>query len=295
MVDQATVDSGEELPLSEDYEGARDLPVEFVVSADGTKIAYEKVGSGPPVVVVGAGLNDRAMFTPLATIVSQRFTVYNYDRRGRGDSDTGDPQQWTIQREIEDLAAVLDAVGEPSHVFANCTGGMIAILAAASGVPMATLSLYEPPYWSPTTTDQQLRDLKQCIAEDRADDAVTIFARDIVGFITDDSLEEFKQHPAWSAFQTMVPSTYYDAMINRHHLQIPYQELPKITVPTLVMRGDEGPQEIRDACARIAQEIPQATLLTMSGHGHLFNQKAWSPMLMAFLESPVTAEHAAVS
>lgn len=273
------------LPLGDDYEGPRDLVVEKVVSADGTTIAYEKCGSGPPVVVIGGGLNDRAMFTPLAQIMSERFTVYNYDRRGRGDSGYGDPDQWTIDREVEDLVAVLDAVGEPSHVFANCTGGMIAILAAAAGVPMVKLGLYEPPYWSLAATAEQLATLKQVIAEDRRDEAVTIFGRDIVRFMSDETLERFKQHPAWRAFQSMAPSTYYDGIISKDHTQIPFEELPKITVPTLVMRGDEGERGIHDACARIAEEIPQATLVTKEGYNHLFDQKAWTPLLMEFFES----------
>ncbi|PNG23820.1 alpha/beta fold hydrolase [Streptomyces cahuitamycinicus] len=272
------------LPLDEDYAGPRDLTVETVLSADGTPIAYEKSGSGPPVVILGGGLNDKAMFTPLVTHMSKRFTVYNYDRRGRGDSGYGDPDQYTIQVEVEDLAAVLDAVGEPSHVFANCTGGQIAILAAAAGVPMMKLGLYEPPYWSPAVTTEQLATLKQFIAEDRRDEAVTLFGRDIVGFLSDETLDYFKQHPAWSAFRSMAPSTYYDAIISKDHSQIPHEELPKITVPTLVMRGDEGEQEIHDSCARVADEIPGATLLTKEGYNHLFDQDAWASSLMEFFE-----------
>ncbi len=273
------------LPLNDDYAGTRDLPVETVTSTDGTPIAYEKSGSGPPVVIVGGGLNDRAMFNPLASIMSERFTVFNYDRRGRGDSGYGDPNRYTIDREVEDLAAVLDAVGEPSHVFANCTGGQIAILAAARGVPMARLCLYEPPYWSPEVTPTQLSILKQLIETDRREEAVTLFGRDIVGFLSDDSLEYFKQHPAWQAFESMAPSTYYDAIISKDHSQIPHTELPKIAVPTLVMRGDEGEQEIHDSCARIAAEIPGATLLTMAGCTHLFDQQAWARIMMGYLES----------
>ncbi|GLF98768.1 alpha/beta fold hydrolase [Streptomyces yaizuensis] len=268
--------------LDEDYGGTRDCPMETVVSADGTVIAYEKYGSGPPVVVIGGGLNDRAMFTPLSTIMSEHFTVYTYDRRGRGDSGYGDPDRWTIQREVEDLAAVLEAVGEPSHVFANCTGGMIAVLAAADGLPLLRLGLYEPPYWSSPTTAEQVETLKRLIAEDRREEVVTIFARDIVGFLDDESIVKFKTHPAWAAFQTMTPSTYYDALINRDHLDIPYDALHRIAVPTLVLRGDEGQREIHDACARIAVEVRGAKLVTMHGYDHLFDQKAGAPLLMEF-------------
>ncbi|AXE24073.1 alpha/beta hydrolase [Streptomyces globosus] len=272
--------------LDTDYAGGPARQLRRVDSADGTSIAYEKAGEGPPVVVIGGGLNDRAMFSPLAAIMSERFSVYTYDRRGRGDSAYGDPDRWTIQREVEDLAAVLDAVGEPSHVFANCTGGMIALLAAAQGVPMMKLALYEPPYWSSETTDEQLSTLRRLIDEDRREEVVTLFAKDIVGFVTDDTIDYFRTHPAWAAFKTMVPSTYYDALINKHHLQIPYEELHEITVPTLVMRGDEGEKAIHDACARVAAEIPGAALLTMEGYDHLFDQKAGAPLLMRFFAAP---------
>ncbi|MFC9255797.1 alpha/beta fold hydrolase [Amycolatopsis thailandensis] len=256
------------------------------VSADGTLIAYEQFGeTGPAVVVVGAGLNDRAMFTPLATAMSERFRVFNYDRRGRGESGNGDPDQWTIQLEIDDLRAVLEAVGEPCHVFANCTGGVIALLAAAGGAPMVKLALYEPPYWSETATAEQVAKLKQLIAEDRREEVVTIFARDVVGFIKDENIEHFKSHPAWKAFESMAPSTYYDAMISKDHLDIPYEEIRKITVPTLLMRGDDGIKEIHDACARIAEEIPRGELLTREGFDHLFDQKAWAPTLMEYFEA----------
>ncbi|MER6910140.1 alpha/beta hydrolase [Streptomyces sp. NPDC000594] len=268
--------------LDADYGDARDCPMETAVSADGTVIAYERYGSGPPVVVIGGGLNDRAMFTPLSTIMSERFTVYTYDRRGRGDSGEGDPGRWTIDREIEDLAAILDAVGEPSHVFANCTGGMIAVLAAAGGLPMLRLGLYEPPYWSSPTTAEQVSTLRRLIDEDRREEVVTLFSRDIVGFLDDESIEKFKTHPAWAAFQTMTRSTYYDALINRDHLALPYDALHRIGVPTLVMRGDEGQRVIHDACARIAEEVPGAELVTMHGYDHLFDQKAGAPLLMEF-------------
>lgn len=271
--------------LDEDYGAPRDIVVKKVVSADGTRIAYDKVGTGPPVVVVGGGLNDRVMFAPLAAIMSDRFTVYNYDRRGRGDSETGDPQRWTIQREIEDLAAVLAEVGEPSHVFANCTGGQVAILAAAEGVPMAKLSVYEPPYWSKPATEEQVALLRRLIDDDRREEAVTVFCRDVVGFLNDETIGEFKSHPAWQAFQTMVPSTYYDTLIGKDHVDVPIAQLRKISVPTLVMSGDETDPGTYDACVRIAQEVPGATLLTKEGYGHLFSQKAWAPALMDFLES----------
>lgn len=268
--------------LDTDYADGQGQEAEYAISMDGTRIAYESKGEGSTVVVVGGGLNDRAMFSPLADLMSGRHRVITYDRRGRGDSEWGDPDSWTIEREIDDLAAVLSTAGEPCHVFANCTGGMIAILAAARGLPIRRLGLYEPPYWSTPTTEKQLSDLRRYIGQDRREEVVTLFAKDIVGFLDEESIETFKSHPAWSAFKTMVRSTYYDALINRDHLEVPREELKRITSPTLVLRGDIGQVNIHDACAAVAEEIPSSRLVTMKGYDHLFDQKAGAPLLLDF-------------
>ncbi|MEV4555552.1 alpha/beta hydrolase [Kitasatospora sp. NPDC049285] len=284
-VDETAEDHGvapEGLPLDDDYMGPRDLEVRTVRSADGTTIAYEKSGSGPAVVVIGGGLNDRAMFTPFATLLSDHFTVYNYDRRGRGDSEYGDPEQFSMQKEIEDLAAVIAETGEPTSVFANCTGGMIAIEAAAQGVPMAKLGLYEPPYNSPKATPEQIAQLKVYIEEDRREEAVTIFAKDMVRFITEDRLDYFKQHPAWAAFESMAPSALYDAIISVEYNDVPHAILPKVQVPTLILTGTDSSAAIRNACAEVSKEIPGAKLIVMEGEGHLFNQKSGAPVYTEF-------------
>jgi len=277
--------AAEELPLSDDYAGPRNLAVHKVRSSAGTSIAYEISGSGPPVVVIGGGLNDRAMFTPFATLMSENFTVYNYDRRGRGDSDYGDPDSYTIDREVEDLAAVIEAAGESTHVFANCTGGMIAIHAAAAGVPMKKMAIYEPPYACSQPSDAQLAVLRRYITDNRRADAVTLFGKDIVGFMTEETLDRFKQHPAWNAFEAMAPSTIYDAIISADNSAIPYTLLPKVTVPTLVMMGLESIQPILDSCKILAKEIPGAQLLAMEGHGHLVNQQACAPLVDHYFQS----------
>ncbi|MDO8143835.1 MULTISPECIES: alpha/beta fold hydrolase [unclassified Isoptericola] len=279
-----TVDERRSLPLDDDYAADRQLPVEFATSADGTRIAYERSGSGRPVVIVGGGLNDRAMFRPMAGIMSTRFTVYNYDRRGRGDSDLGDPDAWTLDTEVEDLRAVIEAVGEPCDVFGNCTGGMVAIEGAAAGLDIRRMALYEPPYRSPEATTEQLVAIRRLIDEGRRGEIVEMFGRDIVGFISPDTMEYFKQHPAWDAFESMAYSAYYDAIISRDHTAIPAEKLPAVQVPTVIMRGDIGDGGIHDACVQLADGIPDAHLLTMKGCDHLLDQAAWSRYVMAFLD-----------
>lgn len=279
-----TVDQRGPLPLDADYAAGRGLPVEHVTSADGTRIAFERSGTGRPVVIVGGGLNDRAMFRPMAGIMSERFTVVNYDRRGRGASELGDPDAWTLDTEVEDLRAVIDAVGEPCDVFGNCTGGMVAIEAAAAGLPIRRMALYEPPYRSPEATTEQLAVIRGLIDEGRRGEIVELFGRDIVGFISPEKMEYFKQHPAWAAFESMAFSAYYDAIISRDHTGIPFAKLPLMQVPTVIMRGDVGDGGIHDACVQLAEGIPGAQLLTMKDRDHLLDQAAWSRYVMAFLE-----------
>src|SRR5262249_32465298 len=118
-----------------------------VTSEDGTTIAYDQTGNGPPLVLVDGALNSRAfgLNRPLAAILADRFTVITYDRRGRGDS--GDTQPYAAQREIEDLAAVIDATGGPAHVYGISSGAGLA-LETACAVPahVAKLALYEAPF-----------------------------------------------------------------------------------------------------------------------------------------------------
>ncbi|MEQ4721869.1 alpha/beta fold hydrolase [Nonomuraea sp. B19D2] len=285
---QAAVDHGmapEDLRLENDYAGPRDLPVETVVSADGTRIAFEKSGSGPPVVVIGGGLNDKAMFAPFAHILSGHFTVYNTDRRGHGDSDYGDPETYTIEREVEDLAALVDHIGEPPALFANCTGGMVAIHAAAMGLPLAKLGLYEPPYDSPKATDEQLATLKRLVAEGRREEAVTHFGMSIVGFITEETLAKVKGHPAWQAFLSMAPSAVYDTIISQQHNAIPFALLPQVTTPTLLVSGRKSSVAIQEACVTLAERLPDARLIRLPDEGHLYDQKKVAPLMVEFFGS----------
>ena len=118
-----------------------------VTSADGTRIAYEALGQGPPLVLVGGGLDDGAENVPLQHELAARFTVINYARRGRGDS--GDTQPYAAAREIEDLQALIDVAGGRAHVLGVSTGGALALQAAAAGASIDRLAVYEVPYYVP--------------------------------------------------------------------------------------------------------------------------------------------------
>jgi acyltransferase len=262
--------------------GHREREVETVTSADGTPIAFERSGDGPPVVIIGGGLNEKAMFTTLADLLSQHFTVYNCDRRGRGDSGEGDRGRYTIDREVEDLAAVLEVAGPSAAVFANCTGGFIAIRAAAQGVGMGKLALYEPPFGPPSLpADDFIGRLEQLIAENRREDAITVFWSESVGF-SDELIAQFKSLPAWEGFVAIAPSVVYDAIIDRDHSAIPLDLLPAIDVPTLMVVGTDTLDWIKESCAAVVAGIPGARREDLEGAGHLFSQASVAPILADF-------------
>jgi acyltransferase len=283
--DAGVAPEGLDTYLDDDYDAANTGRLEKVISADGTEIAVDISGSGPPAMVIGGGLNDRFMFAVFAEMLSDRFTVYNYDRRGRGDSGYGDPDQYTIDREVEDLAAVMELAGDPGYVFANCTGAIVAVHAAAAGLPMAKLAMYEPPYCYPKITPEQMARLKQLLAEDRREEAVTLFGMEVVGFLTPETLENFKRHPAWKGFEANAPSTLYDSIIDAQHSAIPFDLLPKITVPTYLMCGADTAVSIRDAMITLSEEIADAELVFLEGEGHVPNQRKTAPLVKEFFVS----------
>src|SRR5215218_2186490 len=113
-------------------------------STDGTTIAFDQVGDGPPVILVCGGSTDRMANAPLANLLAEHFTVFNYDRRGRGDS--GDTAPYAVEREVEDLDTVIAAAGGSAFVYGTSSGAALALEAAASGLAITKLAMWEPPF-----------------------------------------------------------------------------------------------------------------------------------------------------
>lgn len=150
----------------------------YVASADGTRIAYDRFGQGPPVVVVGGMLCDRQTMQDLAEQLARHFTVVNYDRRGRGDSD--DTAPYTVRREVEDIRALIAEAGGTASVYGHSSGAGLALNAAATGSPVTRLVLHEPPYGpndqeSKRSARELAENVRAAIAEDRRADAIKLF------------------------------------------------------------------------------------------------------------------------
>ncbi|MFD0900312.1 alpha/beta fold hydrolase [Actinomadura sediminis] len=253
-----------------------------VVSKDGTEIAYDRLGEGPPVVLMGGALNDRATCAPIAELLRHRFTTFNYDRRGRGAS--GDTEPYSVEREIEDLQCVLEEAGGSACLFANCTGGMLALEAVSRGLPVTRLALYEPPYIvddsHPRLDDAYVERLDALLAEGRRGDAVEHFLVRAVGFPAE-VMGHIRQSPAWAGLEALAPSLPHEAAIAGDN-SLPRERVSAVTVPTLVIDGTESPPFQRTAMAELAGILPDADYRSLEGQNHKLDPALVAPLLEEF-------------
>ncbi len=208
--------------------------MDTVTSADGTTIAYETAGSGHPIVFAAGAFNDHTRLAPLAAALADRFTVVSYDRRARGAS--GDTRPYAVDREVEDLAAVLGAVGGRAAVFGYSSGAVLALYAATT-LPITHLFLYEAPFaveGAPRRADQPRR-LDALVRAGRPGDAVALFQTEGIG-LPPETVEQIRRSPMWPALEAMAQSAVYDATITTE-LAAPTPAMAAVDVPVLVLTG----------------------------------------------------------
>lgn len=255
-----------------------------VRSRDGTVIAFERTGAGPAVILVDGALCSRA-FGPmpkLAERLAGRFTVYTYDRRGRHEStDTG---PYAVAREVEDLAALVDAAGGTAHLVGLSSGGALALEAAAAGVPVAKLALYEPPYVGPRNggpqPDHRAR-LEALVRDGRRGAAVTYFMADMVGMPRVIAWA-MRLAPMWRKLEAVAHTLPYDAAVMGDWLP-PVARTPAVTAPTLVLGGAKSPAPLRQAVERTAAAVPGAARRFLEGQNHNVAPQVLAPALTEFL------------
>jgi pimeloyl-ACP methyl ester carboxylesterase len=259
------------------------------LSRDGTRIAYDELGEGPPVVLVGGAFNTRT-FGPnkgLSPLLAERFTVINYDRRGRGDST--DTAPYSVQREIEDLEALIDEAGGSAHVFGISSGAALALEAANRGLAIEKLALYEAPFIVDDSRapipDDYLQRLKDMVASDRRGDAIRLFMRQGAG-VPAVFVAMMRIMPAWSQLKAVVPTVIYDATIvdeYRRGRPLPSDRWTSVTVPTLVAVGGKSPDWMRNAMRELA-EVLGAEHRTLEGQTHVVKSEALAPVLVDFFQ-----------
>jgi pimeloyl-ACP methyl ester carboxylesterase len=235
-------------------------------SRDGTTIAFDRLGEGPAVVLVDGALSHRALgpMTRVADALAADFTVLSYDRRGRGQS--GDSAPYAVAREVEDLEAVIAVAGAPASIFGMSSGAALALEAAASGVAVTKLALYEPPFSVDSTDPQEeqayVERLEQLIAAGRRGDAVEWFLSN--AGVPADALAATRTQPEWPLFEAVAPTLAYDHAILGDGM-VPRGRAANVRVPTLVANGGDSPDFFERAAKATADAIPGAEHRVLEG------------------------------
>jgi len=249
---------------------------DFVTSADGTRIAYDRVGSGPAVILVAAAMQFRA-FDPgtaeMAHLLAEHgYTVINYDRRGRGEST--DTHPFEVDREVEDIAALIDEVGGEAALFGSSSGGALALWAAAAGIGVTKLALWEVPLDLDDDGSENLRGLQQRVEADDRDGTVAFFMRNM----PPEWLAGARTSPAWPTLLEISPTLVYDAaVLERAQSGTPFaMQWETVTMPTLVMYGQQTLPLFPTASRAIVDALPDARVLQIEAANH-----GWAPEVMA--------------
>jgi pimeloyl-ACP methyl ester carboxylesterase len=249
-----------------------------VTSKDGTAISYDRVGSGPAVILVGGGLDDGAENAPLAAELSEWFTVINYARRGRGDS--GDTQPHAVEREVEDIGALIDEAGGTAHLYAVSSGGMFALEAASAGLSVDRIGLFDVPYDTSDNANERFadyrRELHATLADGRRGDAVALFMR--LAGSSEAEIDGARKSPFWPPLERIAHTLAYDAAL---YGPPPTARLAEITQPALVITGSPGSFFAPGADAIVAN-MPNAKRLVLDGQGHVADPKVVAPALRTF-------------
>ncbi|HEX6872845.1 MAG TPA: alpha/beta hydrolase [Micromonosporaceae bacterium] len=254
-----------------------------VSSADGTTIGYESVGRGPVVVLVDGAMCYRAFgpMRPLASLLAEHFTVYAYDRRGRGES--GDTPPYAVAREVEDVQAVIGAAGGQAYLYGISSGAALAMAAAAAGSGITKLALYEPPYVAEIEGDARAKDytehLHELLAQGRRGDAVEWFMT-YVG-VPGPVIAGMRAQPTWRVFETIAPTLAYDNQALTGG-RVPHDVASAVRVPTLVLAGGDSPQNLQQAARVAADALASATVHTLPCQTHDVSPAALAPALVEF-------------
>jgi pimeloyl-ACP methyl ester carboxylesterase len=252
-----------------------------VTSSDGTTIVFDRSGDGPSVILVSGGSTARTANAPLAALLSRRFTVFNYDRRGRGGS--GDTAPYAVDREVEDIAAVIDAAGESALLYGTSSGAALALEATASGLDIRKLALWEPPYileGRPRPPADTANTFTELVAAGRRGDAVEFFMTQVVG-LPPEFVVEARRAPWWQAQEALAHTLAYDATIMGDY-SLPSERAAAVRVPTLVIAGGTSFPFMRETAQALAEVIPDAQRRILEGQDHDVAPEALAPVLEEF-------------
>ncbi len=261
--------------------------METATSKDGTTIAFDRLGAGPALILVDGALQYRAFDqggAQLADLLAPHFTVVRYDRRGRGDST--DTQPYAVEREIDDIAALINAAGGPAFVYGISSGASLAMEAAIKlGNKIKKLAMYEAPYNDDEAARQvwknYTKQLRELLAADRRGDAVALFMM-LVG-ATGDQIDGMRQAPVWSLFEAVAPTLAYDHIaLLGDDASIPTERAARVVVPALIMNGEASYPFMHVTAMALARAMPRAQHHILEGQTHEVDPGALAPVLVEF-------------
>lgn len=253
-----------------------------VTSKDGTTIAFDRLGSGPAVILVSGGSVDRQSNAGVAANLAPDFTVFNYDRRGRGPS--GNTLPYAIEREVEDVAAVAAAAGGSAYLYGSSSGAALALIAAeALHGTITKLALWEPPFiLDPNARPpaDQVEQYNTMLAEGRRGDAAQYFMEKVVGMPAE-FVAGARSQPWWAATEALAHTLPYDATIMGDY-SLPTDRAKAVTIPTLVLDGGASFGFMGPTADALAKVLPQGQRRTLAGQEHNIDPNVLAPALKEF-------------
>ncbi len=263
-----------------------------VTSKDGTTIAFDQTGQGPPLILVGGAFEQRAMDSETSQLaasplLAEHLSVFHYDRRGRGDST--DTLPYAVEREVEDIHALINHAGGAAFLSGISSGAALALEAAIQlGSQVKKLALYEPPYNDDEGYGEALKNFrknfKQALTEGRRGDAVGHFLT-MMG-MPEEHLAGMRELPMWQMWEAIAPTFGYDAAVLGQDGSVPIERAARIAVPTLIMNGGASEWEfMRVTTMALTNAIPNAQHRTLEGQTHQVAAEALAPVLVEFFEA----------
>ncbi len=257
-----------------------------VHSKDGTTIAFDQSGKGSPIILVGGAFQHRSIdprTAQLAALLAPHFTVFHYDRRGRGDSS--DTAPYAVEREVEDLGALIAEAGESAFVFGMSSGGALALEAASRRLAITKLALYEPPFIvddsRPRLPEDFATQLTELLSSGRRGDAAELFMTKAAE-VPVEVVAQMRHAPFWPAVEAVAHTLIDDTTIMGDNNALPTERVASVTVPTLVIDGGASPVWMRNAAQAAADALPNAQRRTLGGQTHDVAPEALAPVLEEF-------------
>jgi pimeloyl-ACP methyl ester carboxylesterase len=252
-----------------------------VRSSDGTTIAFDQLGVGTPVILVSGASTARAIHAQLAELLAEDFTVFNYDRRGRGDS--GDTPPYAIEREVEDLHAVINEAGGAAAVFGNSSGAVLALHAAAAGLPVTKLALWEPPFMvdpdAPRRQQEYVAQLTELLDAGRRGDAMALFMKTIG--LPEAMIAGMRLAPMWPGMEALAHTLAYDATVMGDST-VPTGLVASIKTPTLVLDGSNTGAWAANSAQALTAALPNSQRHTLKDQDHNVAWDVLTPVLRKY-------------